>query len=173
MKRFILSLVLGLVASVCFAQFESDSIANKELDIPFITGSDHSLIWKLLRDRNTPDAINYLNQLLPQRVTVMVGGKPKRVIDTSKVMPVRVSYGFVITVYNDLGSYQEKITASDNADLKKVLLNYLKSIKDAVTGVPVHWPLLAALGVVNDANTAHTEALRQSGKDELEAYKEY
>jgi len=169
MKRFFFSLLLSLVGLVSFAQFESDSIARKELDIPFITGADHSLIWKLLRDRNTPDAINYLNQLLPQRVTV----NGKRVIDTAKLMPVRVSYAFVLTVYNDLGSYQEKITATDNADLKEALLNYLHSVTDSITGEPVHLPLLLALKVVNDANTAHTEILRQAGKEELEAYKEY
>ena len=172
MKRFFISLLFALVGLVSFAQFESDSIARKELDIPFIKGGDHSLIWKLLRDRNTPDAINYLNQLLPQRVTVIIDGKAKRVIDTAKVMPVRVPYQFVVTVYNDLGSYQEKITATDNHDLKLLLMDYLLKTVD-VQGVPVHWPLLQALSVVNDANTAHTEILRQSGKEELEAYKEY
>lgn len=172
MKRFLFSLLLVLSTALCFAQFESDSVAQKEITIPFLKGSDHSLIWELLRDPNATDAVNYLNQLLPQRVTVMVNGKPKRVIDTAKTMPVTVPYRFVVTVYNDLGSYMEKITATDNANLKVALLAYLNSIKDA-QGAPVHAPLLQALGFVNEVNTAHTENLRDSGKRKLEAYKEY
>lgn len=145
MKRifFLSSLFASLLAS---AQQMPDSIAGKTATLSF-KGKYHALIYELMPDRGSADAINYVNQLRSQ-----VAGST---FDTAQLFTVATPYRMVWATVNNLGIQQERLTASDNAELKDCLLKQLS--------VPAYLDLLQVLGYYFKKSSDDTEAIRAEG----------
>lgn len=160
MKKFLFILSFSIASIVSFAQFQfpNDSIANKEVTIS-LQGKYHGLIYELMQDRGTSDAINYVNQLAKYK-------KADNSFDTSEVMPITVKYRMIPMVYLLLGSNQERLTATDNAEMKLLLKDQLSQPLDA-NGVPIYLDLLMVIKSIDDENIRQRELIRQAGIDKI------
>lgn len=159
-SKFLLAVIfLGLAVSAGAQNLIPDSIAGKAITVSF-KGKYHGLIYHLMPDKGKAEAINYVNQLVAEAARENVRDSAgKLVFDTAHVFSVVVSYRMVTEVFYNLGSQQERLTASDNADLKEILIGQLSTAQ--------YYDLLQAIMALNDENHRQTEALRTAGINEI------
>lgn len=164
MKSVFLSLLVLLFSFSSFAQAHvPDSIASKEITLNF-EGKYHALIYKLMPNKGTADGINYVNQLVK---AVAIANKRdsvgKLVFDTAQVMSTVVSYSMVANTFYTMGSYPERLTASDNTALKEILIGELSK--------PQYFELYKIIAEIIGKNAEETELLRSAGIAEIMAIK--
>jgi hypothetical protein len=149
MKKLIFSLFAVSLFFSSQAQFVPDSIAKKQVSIS-LKGKYHAFIYSLMPDKGSSDAINYVNQVRAAFDTTF---------DTAKVITVVVSYAMVAQMYFTIGSQQERLSATDNAEIKDALIPQLY--------VPQYMDLLQIISDIGTINHNETEVIRNEGINKI------
>lgn len=149
---FLLLLIIGY-ATTAQAQFVPDSIAQKQVSIS-LKGKYHAYIYSLMPDKGSADAINYVNQVRAAFDTTY---------DTAKMVTVVVSYSMVAQMYFTIGSQQERLSATDNAEIKDALIPQLYT--------PEYMDLLQIISAIGTLNRSATEQIRTIGINYIMAIK--